>query len=126
MISWQPSSRSSVGRLELRVGVVGEHLGQRRLGGRHHQRVAVEGPVLLDGAVGDHRRQLLAHPDRAARVAAAARLGEGDHVRDDAEALGRAAGGDRRAGLDLVEDQLDAVLGGQLADPLAGSPRAAG
>ena len=32
--------------------------------------------------------------------------------------LGRATAGDRRPGLHLVEDQLHAVLGGQLADPL--------
>ena len=44
----------------------------------------------------------------------------------DAEALGRAAGGDRRAGLDLVEDQLHAVLGGQLAHPLEVALDAAG
>ena len=41
--------------------------------------------------------------------AAAERLRERDHVGRDAEALGRAAGGDRQAGLDLVEDQHDAV-----------------
>ena len=126
MICLAAVEQAPVGRLEALVDVVGEDLGQGRLGRRHHQRVAVEGAVLLDRAVGDERRQLLGHPDRAARVAAAARLGQGDHVGGDAEARGRAAGGDRAAGLDLVEDQLDAVLGGQLADPLAGSPRAAG
>ncbi len=107
-----------VGRLEGLVDVVGEDFGQGRLGGGHHQWVAVEGAVLLDRAVGDDRGQLGGHPDRPARVAAAARLGQGDHVRGDAEAAGGAAGGDRAAGLDLVEDQLHAVRRGQLADAL--------
>ena len=50
--------------------------------------------------------QLLGHPDRAARQAAAGRLRERDDVRLHAEALRRAAGRDRRARLDLVEDQV--------------------
>ena len=76
MISSQRAEQPLVGRLELRVGVGGEDLGQRRLGGGHHQRVAVEGPVLVDVAVGDDLGELLGHPDRAARIAAADRLGQ--------------------------------------------------
>ena len=95
-----------VGGVQLLVGLGGQHLEQRRLRGGHHERVAVERALLADAAVGDERGQLVGHADRAAREAAADRLGQADDVRRDAEQLGRAARGHGRAGLDLVEDQL--------------------
>ena len=64
------------------------------------------------------RGQLLGHADRAAGQTAAAGLGQRDHVGRDAEALRRAARRDRCAGLDLVEDQDHAVLGGDAAHVL--------
>ena len=56
--------------------------------------------------------------DRAGGQAAAERLRERDHVRLHAPALGRAAGRDAEAGLDLVEDQDDAVALRDLAHAL--------
>ncbi len=67
---------------------------------------------------GDQRGELVGHADRAAGQAAADRLGEADDVGRDAEQLGRAAGGDGRAGLDLVEDQHRAVVARELAHAL--------
>ena len=87
-----------------------EDLEQRRLRGGHHERVAVERALLAHAPVGDQLGELVGHADRAAGEPAADRLGEADDVGRDAEQLGRAAGGDGRAGLDLVEDQHDAVL----------------
>ncbi len=101
--------------VEVGVGVVGEHLEQVRARGGHAERVPVVGADLVDGAVLDDAHDLLVAADRAGRHAAAERLGERDHVRHHAEALGRAAGGDAEAGLDLVEDQHDAVAGADLA-----------
>ena len=79
------------------------------------------GPVMKASwisVVHEHR----AHRDDAVGQA----LGGGDDVRHHAEILG----GKRRAeaaeaGDDLVEDQQDAVLGADLAQPLADSPSAA-
>ena len=118
MISPQAREQRLVDAVEVRVGLGGEDLGERRLGGGHHQRVAVEGAVLGDGAVLDDGGELVAHADRAAGEAAAGGLRQGDHVGLHAEVLRRAAGGDRRAGLDLVEDQLHAVARGEVADAL--------
>ena len=56
--------------------------------------------------------------DRAGGQAAAERLGERDHVRQHAAALGRAARRDAQAGLDLVEDQHDPVALRDLAHRL--------
>ena len=61
---------------------------------------------------------LVAAADGAGGQAAGQRLGQRDHVGHDAEALHRAAGGDADAGLDLVEDEHDAVLLGDLAHRL--------
>ena len=95
--------------VEVRVRLGRQHLEQVRARGGHAERVPVVGADLVDGAVLDDRHDLLGAADRARRRAAAERLGERDHVGQDAEALGGAAGGDRQAGLDLVEDQDDAV-----------------
>ena len=78
-------------------------------GGGHHERVAVERALLAHAAVGHELGELVGHADRAAGQAAADRLGQAHDVGRDAVQLGRAAGGDGRAGLDLVEDQRDAV-----------------
>ena len=75
-------------------------------------------PCWRDAAVGDERGELVGHADRAAGQAAADRLGEADDVGRDAEQLGRAARGDGRAGLDLVEDQHRAVVARELAHAL--------
>ncbi len=56
--------------------------------------------------------------DGAGRQAAGQGLGQGDHVGHHAEALDRAAGGRADAGLDLVEDEHDAVLLGDVAHRL--------
>ncbi len=102
----------------MRVGLGREHLEQVGLGGGHAQRVPVVGADLVDGAVLDGGHRLLGAADRADRRAAAQRLGERDQVRRDAEALGRAAGRDAQAGLDLVEDQDDPVATRDVADGL--------
>ena len=67
-------------RVEARVGLAGQHLGQRGLRGRHDERVAVERADLANVARGDLGRELLGHPDGAAGVAAADRLCEADDV----------------------------------------------
>ncbi len=102
----------------MRVGLGREDLEQARARGRHAERVAVVGADLEDAAVLHHRHDLLRAADRARGQAAAERLRERDHVRLDAEALGRAARGDAEARLDLVEDQDDAVTLGDLAHRL--------
>ena len=86
--------------------------------GRHRQRVAVEGADLVDLALGDPAHDLLGAADRAARQAAADRLGQAQQVGGDAEALGRAAVVDRGAGLDLVEGEQRAVRVQQVLDAL--------
>ncbi len=104
--------------VEAHVGLGRHDLLEVRARGGHAERVAVVGAHLVDAAVLDAGHDLLAAADRADGEAAAERLGERDHVRQDAVLLGRAAGGDADAGLDLVEDQDDAVAPGDLADGL--------
>ena len=86
-----------------------EHLEQRRRGGRHRQRVAVERARHVVGAVDDRLVQLARCADRAARRAAPDRLRETDDVRRHAEDLGRTAVGQRRARLHLVVGQVRPV-----------------
>ena len=114
----QPAISSALALCSCSYAAGRQHLEQRRLGGGHHERVAVERALLAHAAVGDERAELLGHADRAAGQAAADRLRQADDVGRDAEQLGRAARGDRRAGLDLVEDQHDAVGGRELAHAL--------
>ena len=102
--------------VELGVGVGRQDLGQRRAHRRHRQRVAVERADLVDPAVGDPAHDLLAAADRAARQAAADRLGQAEQVGGDAEALRGAAVGDRGAGLHLVEGEQRARGVQQLLD----------
>ena len=66
----------------------------------------------------DDAHHLGAAAEGADRHAAADALGQAEQVGLDAELLGRAAVGEHDPGLDLVEDEHDAVLRGQLADPL--------
>ena len=64
--------------------------------------------------VGQDAHDLLAPAERGRRVAVAHRLGVGRKVRLDPEVLGGAAAGEAEPGLDLVEDQQDPELLGQL------------
>ena len=73
---------------------------------------------MAHAAVFHDPRDLRAHPDRAAREPTAERLGERDDVRLDAEALHCSPRRDGQAGLDLVEDQHDAVAPGDVAHRL--------
>ncbi len=107
-----------VERVQVGVGGRREDLEERRLGGGHDERVAVERPLLADAAVGHERAELGGHADGAAGQAAADRLGEAHDVGRDAEQLRGAAGRHRRARLDLVEDQHDVVLAGELPHAL--------
>ena len=95
-----------------------QHLEQVRARRGHAERIAVVRADLVDGAVAHDLHHLVGAADRADRQAAAQRLRERHHVRRDAELLDGAASGDRHAGLDLVEDQDDAVLLRDLADGL--------
>jgi hypothetical protein len=104
--------------VQVLVGLWSEHVVQARPRRRHRQRVAVEGADLEDTAVLDAGHHLVRPADRARRQPGAERLCEGDQIGDDAEVLDCPAGGDGQAGLDLVEDQDDAVLRGQLAHGL--------
>ena len=81
------------------------------------ERIAVVGAHLGDAAL-DQAHEVLPAAERRGRETAGDRLGEAHQVGLHAEPLGRPAGGDGEAGLDLVEDEHDAVLGAQLAHPL--------
>ena len=105
--------RAQLAEMVVRVG--GQNLRERGQSGTAGQRVAVERP-LLGGAPADrlHHRGLPA--ERADRGPAAERLGEAGQVRLHSEPFDRAAFGDGRSGLHLVEDEHHAVAGAQLAD----------
>ena len=118
MTSRAAAQDALVERVQALVGLGREDLGQVRARGRHAERVAVVGADLEDRAVLDDRHDLLAAADGADGHAAAQRLGQRDHVGHDAEALDGAARGDAQAGLDLVEDEHDAVLARDLAHGL--------
>ena len=107
-----------VERVEVRVRLGRHHVEQIRARRGHAERIAVVRADLVDGAVADDLHHLIGAADRADRQAPAERLGQRDHVGHDAELLDGAAGGDRHAGLDLVEDQDDPVLLRDLADGL--------
>ena len=91
------------------VGLGREDLEERRARGDHRQRVPVVGTHLIDAVVLDDAHDLFGAADGARRQTAAEHLGERHHVRLHAELLGGAAGRDREARLDLVEDQHDPV-----------------
>ena len=95
--------------LELVVGGGGEHLPQAGARGGHAERVAVVGAHQPHVAVRKEALEVGRHADRAGREAAREGLGDRDDVRISAEPLGGASGGDRQAGLHLVEDQHDPV-----------------
>ena len=90
---------------------VGPHCG-------HHQGVAVVGADLEDGVVLHHGHDFLGASDGARGQTATQGLGHGHQVGSHSEALGGAARTDAQAGLDLIEDQDDAVSPGDLADLL--------
>ena len=105
--------------VEVRVGLGRHDLDQVRARRRHAQRVAVVGAHLVDAAVLDDRHR----PPRVPPIAPVGRpppraLASVTMSGVDAEALDRAAGGDAEAGLDLVEDQDDAVPARDLAHRL--------
>ena len=91
--------------------------------GRRRERVGVEGAGMVDlflaGRLGDLEveqvEDVLAPGDRAARQAAGEDLRQRRQVGPDAVGLLRAAGRDAEAVDHLVEDQQDAVLGGEPA-----------
>ena len=90
--------------------------------------VAVEQLDHMVGALHERVVDALAAHDAAHRHGAGGdALGEGDHVRDARRSARRrsACAEAAEAGDDLVEDQQDAVLVADLAQPLAGSPWAA-
>ncbi len=98
---------------------------ERRDAGRAGERmrrvgVAVEQLDDVLGAAHEGVVDALAHDDARHRHGAGGdALGERDHVRDDAVALGRERGAQTaEAGDDLVEDQQDAVLVADLAQAL--------
>ena len=101
--------------LELLVHGVVPQAAQHGQPGRRRQRVPRERARLVDVA---DRRQLLhqvaAPAERGERQPAAGDLAEDGQVRDDAEALLRAAAGHAEAGDDLVEDEQRA---GQVTEP---------
>ena len=76
--------------VEAHVRVLREHLGEVDLGGRHRQRVAVEGAHLLEVAIDHHAQRVLGAADRATREARTQRLRVGDQVGLHAEDLDRA------------------------------------
>ncbi len=80
-----------------------------RAGGRHHQRVAVVGAEVGHPAVDDDLHDLALAAEGRQRQPAADRLGQGDQVGGDAQALGRTGVAGGEAGLHLVEDEHDAV-----------------
>ena len=112
-------------RVEALVGAgLGQHV-QRRQAGGGRDRVAVEGPG-HEGALRVVERSPRIHglqhvgaaADRGVGVAAGDRLAVGGKIRHHAVPLLRAAPGDAEAGHHLIEDQDDAVLGGELAQGL--------
>ena len=75
MIAWQASTSRPLRASG--VGMCGERacLGERRLGGRHHQRVAVVGPEMHDLARGDQAHEFGLAAEGSDREAASDRLG---------------------------------------------------
>ena len=81
-----------------------EHHIERRIAGRHGERIAAEGRAVRAG--GHALAGFLGGEERADRKAAAERLGERHDVRLDAGALvGEQLAGAAHAGLHLVEDR---------------------
>ena len=106
------------GRDQLRVAADGgvdvlalHGLGERRLGGGHHERIAVVGAEMEDTTLGDEVHVLLLATEGPDREATADRLGQRDQVGLDAEVLGRTAVTGGQTGLHLVEDQQRAMPG---------------
>ena len=99
------------------------HLAQHHVGRGAGHRVAAERGAV--GARSERAAHVLAAEHRPDRQAVAERLGAADRVREDALALeGEDVAGAAHAGLDLVDQQQQALRIGELAQGLAGSLRA--
>ncbi|CDX50950.1 hypothetical protein MPL3365_130224 [Mesorhizobium plurifarium] len=111
-------------RLALHVleETVGQHHVEHGVADRHRQRIAAEGGAVHAG--GHAGRRLVRGEAGAHREAAADALGDRHQVGRDAGPLMREQfSGAADAALDLVEDQKQAVLVAQLAQPLQGLRR---
>ncbi len=109
-------------RLQARVGRVVQQA-QRRLTGRHHQRVPREGARLVHGSGrGDQVHQIAATSVGADRKAATDDLSQHREIGSDAVALLGAARRDPEAGDHLVEDEQRAALGAEPAESPPGTP----
>ena len=121
----QPLAQEAAALDHLRQEAVGQHDVEHRVGDRAGQRVAAEGRAV--GAGGHAGRGARGGEAGADREAAAQPLGDGGDVGRDARLLaGEQRAGAAHAGLDLVEDQQQAVLVAQRRAGPAGTAAGSG